>query len=693
VKQDRRPRKGPSAKPEIVEPRPGGAARKHAVLLAAVIGAALCAYSNSFHAPFVLDNSPIILQDTRIRAVTPVQLRRIFTGQYWEDAPSGLYRPLTTLSYLFNYAVLGNGASPEGYHWLNFLLHAVNICLVYALGLALFTEPVAAAGLSALWGLHPAASESVGNIVVRADMLAAFGVLAALLCHRKALRQSGGPKVFWLVLLGLAMAAGIFSKESAISAVAVIALYDFIWERKTSWRSRLPGYVAAALPILLYLFVRARVLAALPHLSTPFPDNPLLGAGFWTAHITAVEVIGKYLWLLVWPAKLSYDYSYNAVPLFGWNLGAWEDWKALIALAACGAFIAAGIFAWRRHKPVFFGVGFFFAVLMPTANLLLLIGTIMGERFLYLSSLGFAICVVYLVRRIWDRLPRRFMAAGCGLLLLALSARTYSRNGDWREQENLWRSALDAAPGSYRVQLTAATSLPMRTPADLDRATGEAARVLEILDPLPDSRNAPDAYLSLGSFYRDLGDKLPGDWYRKSLSALLRCEKIMLARDARYRAENRPGVTSLSGKVYLELGRTYLRLSDRAHAVEAFERGRALESDPDILEELAAAYQAAGDPRRAARALVEALAVDPTRGQLMARLVALYAEADPSGCSVTHQGGVPSLNVECPLVHGDVCAASRNVAHTYQRRGQNLEAEAIRRTAQQDLGCAAAQLN
>jgi hypothetical protein len=113
-----------------------------------------------------------------------------------------------------------------------------------------------------------------------------------------------------------------------------------------------------------------------------------------------------------------------------------------------------------------------------------------------------------------------------------------------------------------------------------------------------------------------------------------------------------------------------------------------LESDPDLLEELASAYRTAGETRKAAMALVEALAVDSSRMQLASKLVELYSEIDPSGCAVSREGGTPGLNVDCPLVHGDICTASRNVAATYLRTWQYEHAAAIRRTAIQELGCA-----
>jgi protein O-mannosyl-transferase len=177
----------------------------------------------------------------------------------------------------------------------------------------------------------------------------------------------------------------------------------------------------------------------------------------------------------------------------------------------------------------------------------------------------------------------------------------------------------------------------------------------------------------------------------------LRSERIELAQDEKNRAENarrgKPGLTFVPSALYLQMGRTYQKLGEPEHALQAFERGRALESDPDLLEELAAEYRAAGDTRKAAMALVEALAVDSSRMQLATKLVVLYSEIDPSGCAVSREGGTLGLNVNCPLVHGDICTASRNVAATYLRTWQHAHAAAIRRTAIQELGCAPELLN
>ena len=160
--------------------------RRRALPILALWAFALLVYSNSFRAGFVFDNNSAILRDSRVHAVTSENLQLILTGDYWyKTSNTLLYRPLTTFSYLLNYAIFGNGPHPAGYHWVNFGLHAVNIALLYLLGLLLFQEHKLkehlAFALAAVWAVHPVLTESVTNIVGRADLLAAFGVLAGLL--------------------------------------------------------------------------------------------------------------------------------------------------------------------------------------------------------------------------------------------------------------------------------------------------------------------------------------------------------------------------------------------------------------------------------------------------------------------------------------------------------------------------------
>ena len=124
------------------EPRPLPLDRWRNVWAAASLALlTFLAFSNSFTAGFVFD-SKMLLEDPRLRALTSEKFRLILQHTYWWPiTEAGLYRPFTTLSYLFNYAVLGNADDPAGYHGINFLLHLGNVLLVYALARRFLRPP------------------------------------------------------------------------------------------------------------------------------------------------------------------------------------------------------------------------------------------------------------------------------------------------------------------------------------------------------------------------------------------------------------------------------------------------------------------------------------------------------------------------------------------------------------------------
>ena len=455
----------------------------------------------------------MIGEDPRIREATLQNIKSILHGGYWHVSNvTGLYRPFTTFSYLLNYAVLGNGTNPTGYHVVNLVLHEVNVALVYALGILIFGEAVPALALAAIWGLHPVLTESVANIVGRADLLAAFGVLAGLLCYARGSSAEGQRRIAWLVGLAIAQTVGLFSKESAAVLPGIMLLYDLTWSERATWRQRAPAYAAVAIVFAAFLYLR---IGSQAHMLINPVVNPLVNAGFWTARLTAIKVIGKFLWLFLWPAYLSADYSFNAVPIFGWRATNWEDVKTLIALAAC---LSAAVFAvllavrWRRQgKPLFFFLVFFFVALSPVSNVIIFIGAIMAERFLYLPSVGLAGCVVAAVYMLSPALSQRSLKRPAavplawvtlGFVCVALAARTYARNFDWEDDRSLWSSAVIACPESAQPHYNLGTALS-EMPEGLPEAIAEYQAALRIRPDFAEAHN------NLGNALTRIPGRLP----------------------------------------------------------------------------------------------------------------------------------------------------------------------------------------
>lgn len=267
--------------------------RRNALALVLLASLALVAYANSFQAGFPFDNRFLILQDPRLRAASAENIGLIFSQNYWGRIwQGGIYRPLTTLSYLFNYAILGNSFHPFGYHVVNYLLHAMNAYLVYLVALVLLSNFRQALFMAALWALHPVCTESVTNIIGRADELAALSVLGSLLLYIRSTASKGRRKVAYLLGMMLLTAAGVFSKESAVTIAGLVVLYDFTYRYRSSspgqdhlirdlaanaWRFFREGSAALIPPLLVMWYVRYAVFAKSNAAIFPFSRTPWWG--------------------------------------------------------------------------------------------------------------------------------------------------------------------------------------------------------------------------------------------------------------------------------------------------------------------------------------------------------------------------------------------------------------------------------
>jgi tetratricopeptide (TPR) repeat protein len=659
----------------------------------------LIPYLNSFRDGLSFDNSLAIRMDPRIQAATWANLHTIFTTDYWYNiASSGLFRPLTTLSYLFNYSILGGGVNTFGYHVFNSALQAMNVALVYLVGLAIFEEAAPAFATAALWSVHPLLTESVTNIVGRADQLAAIAVLAGLLFHIRAGAAKGRRKLPWLAAIVAVVALGMFSKESSIVVIAVMLIYDLACPAVEGWMQRAGGYAAAAVPILYYFSVRSAVFTR--HHPDDFPavDNPLVIADFFTARMTAIKVLGKYLWMYIWPARLSSDYSYNQIPLA-------VDWKAGLSLLICAAGAAAAVVCLRQRRrmpqrAVFFFVAFFFVTMAPTSNVFMLIGAIMAERFVYLPSIGLAALLVMGIlaaaRRLAPGKSQAVAAAVVAVLSLAFAARTFARNFDWFDDRTLSLAALNASPDSFKTHLTAAHDELESPKPNLDFAIAHARRSVEIVSTLSDADSTCRPHQCLGEAWRRKGDSLPDgperqSYYQKALDVLLKGEKIDQVAKERISAANLAhGLRVMSvgwEPLYLELGRVYLRLNQPDKAVEALRYGCSIKPHGEFYDELSRAYRLKGDNRQAEIALLEGLVNDPSVTLFASELVALYTKAEPQSCAVRRGPAGASLDLSCPLVHEELCAAARNATFMYSNSGRRDQAIVTAQTAVREMGC------
>jgi hypothetical protein len=651
---------------------------------AALCAIALIAYANSFGLGLALDGRRMVRDDSRVREVTAGNIVRIATTDYWWPTTADrLYRPLTTVSYLFNYAVLGNGDHPAGYHVVNFLFHVANVWLVFGLAMLVIRRAAPAFFAAALWAVHPAGTEAVSNVAGRADLLGAMAVLGGLLLY---MRTTAWTVRTLLGLFAISM-AGLLAKENAAVLIGLMLLGDIAFgqpDRIATLRARWQAYGAVAASLAIILLIRQRIFAGRPWIAPPVPDNPLLAADFWSARFTAVKIAGMNLLTLVWPANLSFDHSYNQVPIA--HAGDWRAWLALLVIAAILAIV---VLRFRRDRLLFWAAGFLGITLLPTSNLVVLIGAATALRFLYLPSVAVAIAIAALAYRLGSRRAPAILLTAAVILC---AGRTLARNPAWASDLALASADVAASPASYRVHHLLAESLYVAEPQNnFEAALREEDAAWTILQPLPPVAMDLTVPLSLGRYYRMAGDRAGGlktaqgrEWYEKSLAVLLRGREVVQAvekaRDGDQMARGLPLLPRAGFEtLYFNLGRTYLSLEQYADAIRQYRYGRSINPvHRTIYDEMATLYASRGELEQAAIILLEKAQVFGASSATQTSLRNLYARLPEGACAVGPDG---NLNFDCPKLRRDQCLAWADLAQAYRDARAPDRAQAIAATA------------
>jgi hypothetical protein len=627
----------------------------------------LLAYANSFRGGFVFDNRVLILEDTRIRALTSTNLDLILNKPYWWPfANTPLYRPATTLSYLMNYAVLGDGDRPAGYHAVNWLIHTLNVWLAFALSLRIGRRFWPAVFIGALWAVHPLGTEAVTNIVGRADLLAAFGVLASLFAHLQARDAQGRRRWSWTALSAAAMTTAVFSKESAVAGIGVIVLCDLLWPDDSTGAERAQRWVILAVPVAVFLYERSSVLGSVPA-EVPYVDNPLIRAGFWSARLTALSIMGRYLALVAWPARLSADYSFSQIPFASGNGSEWLAWIAVGALAVVAL---AGL---RRRRAVGFCIGAALIMFLPVANLLFSTGTIMAERLMYLPSvflLAASVAAIYSLASVVGISP--LAPALLALAVVLCGARTVARNLDWRDDLSLWTATSRVAPASFKAHDSLAEALYEADPLhnNLDRVTEEKEKSLGILETLPDRDRPVRPYRAGASYYLEQGDWL--HVHRAKAEDVDHAYRRAVILGERYldlaKAHQVP--TKDISDAELLISTAYSHLNQTGKAIESARRAAIGQPfNPAAYRDLSAALLSDHRTDDAAVELMTGFVVTGDQ-ELRNVLIALYQGGlDVSGCATRFAGANTALNPSCEIVRRHLCTAVARAAQLHLDNG------------------------
>ena len=287
-----------------------------------VAGAAAIVYANTLANGFVYDDRFYVVGNAAVTGYSLAQILRPMTNGVFH-----LFRPVTIASLAANWEI--GGPRPFGFHLVNILLHAAVALLLYFVLRKLLEELPQGANIAfaaaLLFAVHPIHTEAVAWITGRSELRTTGFLLAAWLLHLQD-RPVGAMVCFALAL---------FSKESGVVFLPLIAAGDYA-RGKFKPLSRYAWICGVtALYVALVWKVQGGRFDKGPY---SWLDNPLANLPAVWRILNALRVAWKYVGLQLYPAKLSCDYSYNAIHLYA-------DWKHTLPVVAA-TLLVVGAWIW-----------------------------------------------------------------------------------------------------------------------------------------------------------------------------------------------------------------------------------------------------------------------------------------------------------------------------------------------------------
>jgi tetratricopeptide (TPR) repeat protein len=590
-------------------------------------------YGNTLGHGYVLDDILVIANNQ-------------FTQQGWKGIPSilahdsfvgfygahkslvqgGRYRPLSIVTFAIEQQFFhGN---PHVSHAVNVLLYGLTCWSLFVVLRRLLRRPAnptwsVGVPLTAtlLFLVHPVHTEVVANIKGRDEILA---LLLALVSQMLQLRYLERRKPIWLVGAGVSFFLALLSKESALPLLVVFPLA--LWFFTSASRSdQVRLFLACLAGTAAYLALRQVATGGVAIRGTPeVLNDPFLFATISQRYATIFDTLLRYLRLLLVPHPLSHDYYFNQVPIVGWNHPA-----SILSLGLHLALLGVALLGTQRKDPIAFGILFYLLALSVSSNLVVTVGVILSERFLYIPSVGAALVAAFgfewLARRLAPARQTRLVMAAFLATLVVFAVLTVRRNPAWHDNLTLFQTDVRTSSNSAKLRTSLGGTL-----IDIALASGDSTEGRRLLDDgIGHLRKAVEIYPAYGQPWLLLGNVYatsPSTWptaidcYRRAiagwpgfvaaynnLSILLRQEqdyagaamtsRTLLARD------------STNAKAWYQLGLTFEAWDKPDSALGAYEK--AVRADTNLgaaLAKLGVAYgRSRADWHTAERRLAEAI--------------------------------------------------------------------------------------
>lgn len=574
------------------------------ILCLLLVAGTFVLYSRVFHAGFLrYDDDRYVVENPYVRS-----------GLHWNTVTWAFttfeqanWHPLTWLSHALDSQLFG--MNPFGHHFINLLLHAANVMLLFLLLQWLTGYTGCSLAVAVLFAVHPVNVESVAWIAERKTLLCMFFFLLTLLAYVRFVRSPNVAR-YVAVLVGFAMA--LLSKPMAITLPFTLLLLDY-WPLGR-WRSRnaadIRGSFIPERRSNSWLVVEKLPLFAMSAASAVLTMKAqraggAVGVKYSTlAHLqNAIVSYVLYIEKFVWPSRLAALYPY---PQDGWP-------NTVVLGAAASLIVVTGlVLKYRDRGYLFWGWFFYLGTMVPMIGLVQVGNQAMADRYAYLPFVGLFVMVVWGIAELASRFAiRKYVFASALMVVSGFCAVTYRQLAYWHDDFSLWSHALAVTSRNFVAEDNFGNALINAGKYDEGIAHFRNAAEIEPGDPVSE--------VNLGIYAQQHGDL--------QQAAARYQYALQLASDPQVRAA-----------AYANLGGVYYALHEYQRAQDSFASALRLGSrNPFIFLHMGLMAQKVDDWNDAIRYYATYVAVEPTDIGYFLLGQALEHVGDPGRAKLAYQ--------------------------------------------------------
>lgn len=520
---------------------------------------ALALNANTFNHSFVLDDTIAIEKNVHVQKGLQ-GIRDIFIRSYtngYDGTNRNTYRPISLVSFAIEKEFFG--ASPFPFHLFNVIWYAL-LCVVVAQFIFLiFPEKRTFFLISiiVLFTAHPIHTEVVANIKSRDEIFSMlFGITSLVFLLKYDTDKKYGPLILSLFFFLLS----IFSKENTITLIAIFPLTLYFFRNYTLKQAMSVCWIYL-LPLGLLFLSRSIILDDFITTSTsnakwdvPY-NNTLFAATNYSEELaTNASIFLKYLQLATIPISLVSDYSIETFEIVNFT-----NIRAIMGLFAILGLSVFSLIRMKNRAEDAYAILFFLITFSITSNFFFKIGSTLGERFLFLPSLGIVILIGILIFKYSSSILSFLFIA---VILCFYSWKTIDRNKDWKNIDTLSLQDIKTNPGSTRL-LDAVAKMHHRNllkATDPQQKRKEAhASINYYTESLKHQPNKDVVNFDIGNVYSLISDYQSAlKFYKKAI----------------------PATSVKEDELYYNLGICYEQLNEYSESITAFEK--AIKLQPGI---------------------------------------------------------------------------------------------------------------